>query len=215
MEQIPSSHIFSSTNSFFTNGRTGKSAHQENAPYSPKQFSDFPSLKFPSNHLSSTDARTSSSTSSSSSIDDALIQLTQQQQQQHAGNVPKLFNNASSSIFQFSSLPTKANIDKQQEQAVHDNINFLASMTIASTPVTPIDSPMNLPRPRGPPILQQQTSSPSRNKSTNMHELVQNLNEICYKGFDELNALIQEQRWVRKSCLIYSCKIFAILLIFS
>ena len=35
---------------------------------------------------------------------------------------------------------------------------------------------------------------------------IDNLNEICYRGFDELNALIQEERWVRNKisyCLSY------------
>jgi len=93
------------------------------------------------------------------------------------------------------------NKDKEQEQAVHENINFLASMTIASTPVPSRDSNMNLQRQNRSTIVQQQMSLPqvsSRNKSLNIQELMQNLNEICYKGFDELNALIQEQRWVRK-----------------
>ncbi len=93
------------------------------------------------------------------------------------------------------------NKDKEQERAVHENINFLASMTIASTPVPSRDSNMNLQRQNRSTIVQQQMSLPqvsSRNKSLNIQELMQNLNEICYKGFDELNALIQEQRWVRK-----------------
>ena len=58
-------------------------------------------------------------------------------------------------------------------------------MSAASTPVTPQRSANQ---------SQQQTST--RNRSINMQEFVQNLNELCDKGFDELNALIQEQRWV-------------------
>jgi hypothetical protein len=147
-------------------------------------------MKFPTNKISSTNVRTSSSTSSTSSIDDALIQLSQQQ---YVGNVNKLFNDEPTSIFHFPSLPSKINIDKEQEQAVHDNINFLASMTIASTPVQTV----NLQHQNR---FQQQINLPqisSRNKSLNIQELMNNLNELCYKGFDELNALIQEQRWVR------------------
>ncbi|CAF5152948.1 unnamed protein product [Rotaria magnacalcarata] len=174
------------------------------------------------NHQSSVTARTSSSSTSSStssSIDEALIQLTQQQQQQ-TPNVNKLFNDEPISIFNYSSIQPKPTIDKQQ-QAVHDNINFLASMATASTPMTSestwqqqipstsisLDSSMNLKRKMRPVMLQQQqqqqqmklSQSILRNNSANMHELIENLNELCYKGFDELNALIQEQRWVRKS----------------
>jgi hypothetical protein len=131
-----------------------------------------------------------------------LIQLSQQQQQQ---TVNKLFPNDSLSIFNFpSSQNSTTNIDKQQQRAVHDNINFLASMAVASTPVTPespwqqptFHSNINLQRKMQSMILQQ-SQSPSRNFLNNMQELIDNLNEICYRGFDELNALIQEQRWVR------------------
>jgi hypothetical protein len=101
----------------------------------------------------------------------------------------------------------KTDIDKQQ-RAVHDNINFLASMATASTPVTPespwqqatLHSNRNLQHKMQPVIHQQQPilpKSPSKNHSLNIHELMENLNELCYRGFDELNALIQEQRWVR------------------
>jgi hypothetical protein len=147
---------------------------------------DFSPSKFSSNKLSSNVTRTSSSSASSStssSIDDALIQLTQQQQQ--VSNVNKLFNDEPISIFHFS----KPNIDKQQ-QAVHDNINFLASMTTGSTTE---ESNINLQR-QIRPIMFSLPETPSKN----IQELMQNLNELCYKGFDELNALIQEQRWVRK-----------------
>ncbi len=111
------------------------------------------------------------------------------------------------SIFNFpSSQSTTTNIDKQQ-RAVHENIHFLASMAAASTPVTPespwqqttLHSNINLPRKMPSMILQQQTilpQSPGRNPSINMQEFIDSLNEICYRGFDELNALIQEQRWV-------------------
>jgi hypothetical protein len=81
-------------------------------------------------------------------------------------------------------------------------------MAAASTPVTPespwqqttLHSNMNLQRKMQSMMLQQQQSilpqSPSKNPSINMQEFIDNLNEICYRGFDELNALIQEQRWV-------------------
>jgi len=80
-------------------------------------------------------------------------------------------------------------------------------MAAASTPVTPespwqqtvLHSNMNLQPKIQSTMRQQQTilpQSPSRNASTTMQELMENLNELCYRGFDELNALIQEQRWV-------------------
>jgi len=83
-------------------------------------------------------------------------------------------------------------------------------MAAASTPVTP-ESPwqqttphsnINVQRKMQTMMLQQQQQqpilpqSPSRGASTTMQELMENLNELCYRGFDELNALIQEQRWV-------------------
>ena len=97
------------------------------------------------------------------------------------------------------------------EQALQDNINFLASMATALTPVTPestwqqqqqtksLDSNINLQRQMRNMMIQQQqiNLSSNRNNSVNSQELIQNLNELCYKGFDELNALIQEQRWVK------------------
>ncbi|CAF2019457.1 unnamed protein product [Rotaria magnacalcarata] len=207
-KRITPSHMFSSTNSFFTN--------------EPADFTSSKSTNntiSTTNHQSSVTARTSSSSTSSStssSIDEALIQLTQQQQQQQTPNVNKLFNDEPISIFNYSSMQPKPTIDKQQ-QAVHDNINFLASMATASTPMTSestwqqqipstsisLDSSMNLKRKMRPVMLQQQqqqmklSQSILRNNSANMHELIENLNELCYKGFDELNALIQEQRWVQ------------------
>ncbi|CAF1612994.1 unnamed protein product, partial [Didymodactylos carnosus] len=42
-----------------------------------------------------------------------------------------------------------------------------------------------------------QPSIPLQSVTTNTNELLMNLNELCYRGFDELNALIQEQRWVQ------------------
>ena len=160
--------------------------------------------------MSSTNRQSSSSASSStsSSIDDALIQLSQQQQQQKQPSTNKLFSNESLSIFNFpSSQNATSTIDKQQ-RAVHDNISFLASMAAASTPVTP-ESPWQQTNYHSNPnsqrrtqaiLLQQQSSTNSqaspRNLSTNLQEFIEHLNEICYRGFDELNALIQEQRWV-------------------
>lgn len=155
-------------------------------------YLDFPSSKSLSNQVFSSTARTSSSASSTSSIDDALIQLNQQQQQ--TGNLSKLFNDQSASLFTFSSLPSKPTADHQQEQALQDNINLLASMTAASTPGTPQRS-----------ANQSQQQPSTRNRSINMQEFVQNINELCDKGFDELNALIQEQRWVSQHLLKAIC----------
>lgn len=154
-------------------------------------YSDFPSSKSLSNQVFSSTARTSSSASSTSSIDDALIQLNQQQQTAH---LSKLFNDQSASLFTFSSLPSKPTADHQQEQALQDNINLLASMTAASTPGTPQRS-----------ANQSQQQPSTRNRSINMKEFVQNINELCDKGFDELNALIQEQRWVSQHLLKAIC----------
>ncbi|CAF3270925.1 unnamed protein product, partial [Rotaria sp. Silwood2] len=173
----------------------------------------FASTKSLTTKTSSTNRQSSSSTSSStsSSIDEALIQLSQQQKQQsHVPTVNKLFYDESLSIFNYSSpqnttktATTTTHIDKQQ-RAVHDNINFLASMAAASTPESPWQQPtlpsnMNSKHKMQSMLVEQQQNtlpqSPSRNLSTNMHELMENLNELCYRGFDELNALIQEQRW--------------------
>ncbi|CAF3367807.1 unnamed protein product [Rotaria sp. Silwood1] len=193
---ITPSHIFASTNSFFSNESTDFTLSK---PTTNKIST--------TNHQTSITARTSSSSTSSStssSIDEALIQLSQQQQQQ-VQNVNKLFNDEPISIFNYPSLPSKTTMDKEQ-QAIHDNINLLASMATASTPITSestwqqpltstsLDSNINLKRKMRTMMLQQQQS---RNNSINIHELVENLNEMCYKGFDELNALIQEQRWVQ------------------
>jgi hypothetical protein len=184
-------------------------------------------------YQSSVVVRTSSSSASSStssSIDEALIQLTQQQQQQKLTNMNKLFNDEPSSIFHFASHPSNNNhnnnnnnnIDRQQ-QAVHDNISFLASMATASTPTTPespwqasnahhpasttpLDPNNGMQRKMSAMMLRkhqhQHMGSPQaglavRSNGPSIHEFTQNLNELCYKGFDELNALIQEQRWVR------------------
>ncbi|UJR21537.1 hypothetical protein I4U23_024622 [Adineta vaga] len=191
--------IFPSPISFFTNGQA-----------------DFASAKPSSNKTSSTSASnnrqssSSASSSTSSSIDDALIQLSQQQQSQtQAPTVNKFFSDESLSIFNFPTSKSTTNIDKQQ-RAVHDNINFLASMAAASTPVTP-ESPWQQPtihsnvnvQSKRQSMRQQQPQqsavpqSPSKSCPSNMQELMENLNELCYRGFDELNALIQEQRWVQ------------------
>ena len=82
-------------------------------------------------------------------------------------------------------------------------------MAAASTPITP-ESPWQQAttysntnaQAKLPSIRQQQQPSvvppsPSKSCSSSMQELMENLNELCYRGFDELNALIQEQRWVR------------------
>ena len=113
-----------------------------------------------------------------------------------------------SSFFPFPTLPASADSDEQQ--AVHENIHFLASMATASTPVTPespwaqtsasatsnIEPIVNLPR-KLPSMHQRKAPVTSlKNQSVAIHDLMQSLNEICYKGFDELNALIQEQKWV-------------------
>ncbi|CAF0812850.1 unnamed protein product [Adineta steineri] len=196
-------HIFTSTDSFFTNG------HTDFIPSKPTN-NKVPSM----NHQSSIATRTSSSSASSStssSIDEALIQLTQQQKQ--IQNANKLFTNEPLSMFHSSTLQRQSSLDKEQ-QAVHDNISFLASMASASTPITSestwqqpvtsnsLDSNINLQRKMNTMVLQQpqiglSQSSSRNNNPTNIHELLQNLNELCYKGFDELNTLIQEQRWVQ------------------
>ena len=138
----------------------------------------------------------------------------------------KLFNDEPSSIFHFASPPSNSNNIDRQQQAVHDNISFLASMATASTPTTP-ESPWqttNAPHPAASASLdpnnglqrkmsammlrkqQQQQQQQhmvcsqglaSKTNGPIIHDFTQNLNELCYKGFDELNALIQEQRWVR------------------
>lgn len=99
------------------------------------------------NYLS-TDNRISSS-SSSSSIDDAL-----------------------NAKYPFSSLPTinqSSTIEfNPEQQALQDNLNFLASMT----------------------------NNESNFISNPIQEYIDHLNEICYQGFDNLNSLIQEQKWV-------------------
>ena len=146
----------------------------------------------------SADRPVSSSTSSSSSIDEALIHLTQQQSSK-LPTLNRLFNDEPSSIFHFPTARSLTQDHQQDEQqrAVHDNIQFLASMTTASTPV-PAEPPWPATA-RPPPHLQ-----PSRmmqpalnNLSTYLQESMDKLNDVCYRGFDELNTLIQEQRWVR------------------
>ena len=145
----------------------------------------------------------SSTPSSTSSIDEALNQLNQQQKS--AQTVNKLLFDESLSIFNCTSRQNITDID-QQQRAVHDNISFLASMAAASVPEsswqpTSYISNMNSQRKMQPMLIQPEqnalSSISSRNLSTNMHELMENLNEICYRGFDELSALIQDQRSVR------------------
>ncbi|CAF3428641.1 unnamed protein product [Rotaria socialis] len=195
-------HIFASPNSFFNNGHK-----------------DFASTKLTTVKSSSNNRQSSSSTSSStsSSIDEALIQLSQQQKQQsNVQTANKLFYDESLSIFNYSSprstaatpptitAPATSHIAKQQ-RAVNDNINFLASMASTATSESTwqqakLHSNTKSKQKMQSTILEQQPSllpqSPSRNSTTNMHDLMENLNELCYRGFDELNALIQEQRWV-------------------
>ncbi|CAF1492202.1 unnamed protein product [Rotaria magnacalcarata] len=197
-------HIFASPNSFFSNGQK-----------------DFASTKLATAKSSSNNRQSSSSASSStsSSIDEALIQLSQQQKQQsNVQTTNKLFYDDSLSIFNYSSpqstaaapptptitAPATSHIAKQQ-RAVNDNINFLASMASTATSESTwqqakLHSNTKSKQKMQSTILEQQPSllpqSPSRNSTTNMHDLMENLNELCYRGFDELNALIQEQRWV-------------------
>ncbi|CAF0826622.1 unnamed protein product [Adineta ricciae] len=196
--EMTPNRIFSPTHSFLTNG------HTDFIPTKPT-INKVPSH----NYLTSIKTRTSTSSASStsSSIDEALIQLTQQQQ---LSSVNKLFNDEPLSIFHSSSvsLPTHSNLDKEQ-QAIHDNIHFLASMATASSPVTSgapwqqptllssFDTNGHAQHKMRPAMLQRQVSFSSRKNSANIQELMQSLNELCYKGFDELNALIQEQRWVQ------------------
>ena len=204
-------------------------AHIDFGPSSKQQTGKALSMHYQSAVVARTSS-SSASSSTSSSIDDALIQLTQQQQQQKLTNMNKLFNDEPSSIFHFASHPSNNNnnnnnIDRQQ-QAVHDNISFLASMATASTPTTPespwqssnalhpasttpLDPHNGMQRKMSSSMMlrkqqqqQQHMGSPQagltvKSNGPSIHEFTQNLNELCYKGFDELNALIQEQRWVR------------------
>lgn len=200
--ELTPNRIFTSPNSFFHNGQTEFIGSVK--PPMNKSLS--------SNIHSNVVARTSSSSASSStssSIDEALIQLTQQQQKFPPMN--NLFGNEPiSSFFPFPSLPTSN--ESEEQLAVHENIHFLASMATASTPVTPespwaqtsassaasnLDANVNLTR-KIPSMNQRKAPvTPLKTNTAVIHELMQNLNEICFKGFDELNALIQEQKWVQ------------------
>jgi hypothetical protein len=131
----------------------------------------------------------SSSTSSSSSIDDALIQLNQQQNQQRIPS-HRLFTDETLSIFHLPKKQTIVDNQQQQERAVHDNIQFLASMAAASTPITE----ENHWSPNGTP-----------HRTTHIQEATKTLHELCDRGFDELNTLIQEQRLVRQRLVSRHC----------
>ena len=67
------------------------------------------------------------------------------------------------------------------------------ALTPAVTSDTSWQSQSNLQR----KISTQTKQSPSKISPINMQDFIENLNEMCYRGFDELNALIQEQRWVQ------------------
>lgn len=112
----------------------------------------------------------SSSTSSSSSIDEALMQMAQQSQP-----FGKRFNKEpTSSIFHFQ--PTQIVREDVQQEAVHENLEYLASIASISTPIPQTESSWI---------------------STVDSETIRSLNEICDRGFDELNTLIQEQRLIQ------------------
>lgn len=203
-------HVFSSSNSFFNHDHTSKNRSQTDSEIiSPRLLSEHRSrippnpwrrvyfvLGDPSKQASA-DRPVSSSTSSSSSIDEALIHLTRQQSSK-LPTLSKLFNDEPSSIFHFPTSRAPANDHRQDEQqrAVHDNIQFLASMTTASTAVAA--------EPSWPAAARQSSHQPPprmmqpavNNLSTFIQEFMDKLNELCYRGFDELNTLIQEQRWV-------------------
>ena len=137
----------------------------------------------------------SNSSSGSSSIDDALIQLNQQHAAA-AAVTPKLFQDKSLSIFQLPASQTAMAMDSQQ-RAMHDNISLLASLATTATPLipdTPWPSSRLEPKLNNPPRPMQHASHPP---AIDLHSLMENLNELCYRGFDELNTLVQEQRWVR------------------
>lgn len=90
----------------------------------------------------------------------------------------------------------------------------MAAATVVTTPTTPestwqqstLHSNIKSKPKIQPTIVEQQSTllPPSTPKvsTTNMHDLMETLNELCYRGFDELNALIQEQRWVNSLLLI-------------
>lgn len=130
----------------------------------------------------------------------------------------KFFNDDANSMFNFNGLSVDQNIDKEQQQAVHDNISFLASMATASTPITP-DTPWSLNdglhQTNSNPLdlnkslqrkqtnnnyfrrqLSHQPSTLTQTTTLTLRDLIENLNESCYRGFDELHTLIQEQRCV-------------------
>lgn len=166
-------------------------------------------IDFTTTKLPTTNRQSSSSTSSStsSSIDEALIQLSQQQKQQaHVPTVNKLLYDESLSIFNYPPSQSKTATVNKEQCAVQDNLNFLASMAAAATTSEPswqqttLHSNINPKHKMQSMTLEKQAvlpKSPSTNPSSNMHELMENLNELCYRGFDELNALMQEQRWVK------------------
>lgn len=154
-----------------------------------------------------TKSSSSASSSTSSSIDEALIQFTQKQQK--FSPMKNVFNPDSMPFFPYNSLTTSTT-ESEEQQAVQENLQFLASMASASTPVTPespwsqtssssaLDPTANLARKISSSAQQRKSGSTSSMKSSNtlLAEFLTNLNELCYKGFDELNALTQEQKWV-------------------
>lgn len=88
----------------------------------------------------------------------------------------KRFNKEpTSSIFHFQ--PTQIVREDVQQEAVHENLEYLASIASISTPIPQTESSWI---------------------STVDSETIRSLNEICDRGFDELNTLIQEQRLVRR-----------------
>jgi hypothetical protein len=70
-------------------------------------------------------------------------------------------------------------------------------MTTISTPITNEVAWSSTARHISHPRSSMMVQTSLNDLSVYLHELLKNLNELCYRGFDELNTLIQEQRWVR------------------
>ena len=173
------------------------------------------------NHQSSVPARTSTSSASSStssSNDELLIHLNQKQNQKRVP-INQTFNDEQSSLVNYTSLLLTSTVDEEQEQAIHDNISFLASMATTSITETPemiwpsnpvlnsnsVEHANTIQRNRIGGITknsfsQKQTISSYmiQSHTLNIQELLETINELCYKGFDELHGLIQAKRNVSK-----------------
>lgn len=82
-------------------------------------------------------------------------------------------------MFHFPTTQTIA--EDSPEQAVHENLEYLASMATISTPI---------------PNTDVSWSTSATNFAVLYENMSKKINEICDRGFDELNTLIQEQRLV-------------------